>query len=452
MRRSENANRTLATVAAALQSAAICKALRCVGTVSVFAVVLVAAGQCGASDLFLVSAQGQNSTNEVYRYSVAGPDSPATYVLTMTGSELLQPFGITFDNNGEMYVTNRASFGGTPSLALSSQPLESSPVFDSTYTDGTFRFPHGIAYANGRLFIVQTSVSGSPSDPGWVSRYSIQSDAVPVFLGLIPSMGTARGIAVHPFTGEVFVTQCCGVNRIDRYIFDSAGNPVSNGSISGNGLANPHGMAFSQSGELFVADPDSGSVSRFIFDGAGNAIPNGLIEGNDGAIGVAFSSWGELFVSSIFQPTVYRWIFDEAGNAVANGSFSTPQTLGFLAFDPAGQYNVCLLYDSTKAFHAGATIPVKLQICNSNGSDLSSSNLTVHAIAVVQVSTDTSTQVQDSGNANPDNDFRFDASLGTGTGGYIFNLNTTGLATGTYKLNFNVSGDSFIYSALFRVK
>src|SRR5262245_15794204 len=420
-------------------------------SVSLISLILLAAGPGGAADLFLVSAQGQASTNEVYRFTVAGPASPATYVLTMTSPNLLQPFGVAFDASGEMFVTNRASFGGTPSMARSVHPLASSPVFDSTYTDSTFRFPHGITYWNGNLFVVQTS-SGYSSDPGWVSRYSVQPNQPPVFLGLIPNLGGAiRGVAVHPVTGEVFVTQCCFENRIDRYTFDSFGNPVANGSISGNGLSNPHGMAFSQSGELLVANVNGASVSRFKFDGTGNAIPNGWITGNDGAIGVAVSPWGGLFVSSHFQPTVYRWTFDQSGNAISNGSFSTPQTLGQLAFDPAGQYNVCLLYDSTKAFHGGATIPVKLQLCDSNGSDLSSPSLTVHATAVMQVSSSISAQVQDSGNANPDTDFRFDASLGT-TGGYIFNLSTKGLTTGTYNLNFTVSGDSFIYSAPFQLK
>jgi len=256
---------------------------------------------------------------------------------------------------------------------------------------------------------------------------------------------------VHPLTGEVFVTQCCGVNRIDRFVFDSFGNPSANGSIFGNGLANPHGMAFNQSGELFVANPDGASVSRFTFDSTGTAIPNGIIGGNFGAIGVAFAPWGELFVSSHFQPAVYRWTFDQAGNAASNGSFNTPQTLGFLAFDPAGQYNVCLLYDPTKAVKSGATVPVKLQLCDINGSDVSSLSLTVHATIVGMVSSSISGQVQDSGNANPDSDFRFDASLGT-TGGYIFNLSTKGLTTGTYNLSFTVSGDGFTYTAPFQVK
>ena len=71
--------------------------------------------------------------------------------------------------------------------------------------------------------------------------------------------------------------------------------------------------------------------------------------------------------------------------------------------------------------------------------------------AFTQVSSSISGAVEDSGNANPDNDFRFDSTLG-GTGGYIFNLSTKGLATGTYNLNFTVTGDSAAHAATFQVK
>jgi YVTN family beta-propeller protein len=114
-------------------------------------------------------------------------------------------------------------------------------------------------------------------------------------------------------------------------------------------------------------------------------------------------------------------------------------------------FSLCLLYDPTKAVHSGATIPIKLQLCDGNGNDLSSSSITLHATGITQVSTSISGPVEDSGNANPDNDFRFDSSLGS-TGGYIFNLKTTGLATGSYTVNFTVTGDTFAYSAPFQVK
>jgi sugar lactone lactonase YvrE len=114
-------------------------------------------------------------------------------------------------------------------------------------------------------------------------------------------------------------------------------------------------------------------------------------------------------------------------------------------------YNVCLLYDPTKAVKSGATIPIKLQLCDANGGNLSSSSIVVHATTLTMVSTSISGQVQDAGNANPDNDFRYDATLG-GTGGYIFNLSTKGLTTGTYQLNFQAGSDPVPHAAPFQVQ
>ena len=70
---------------------------------------------------------------------------------------------------------------------------------------------------------------------------------------------------------------------------------------------------------------------------------------------------------------------------------------------------------------------------------------------ITQVSTTITGPVESPGNANPDNDFRFDSTLGV-VGGYIFNLKTSGLTTGTYNLNLTVTGDTFTYGATFQVK
>ncbi len=116
-----------------------------------------------------------------------------------------------------------------------------------------------------------------------------------------------------------------------------------------------------------------------------------------------------------------------------------------------GSFNICLLYDTTKAAKSGSTIPIKLQLCDASGNDLSSSSIIVHATSVVQTSTFASSTVIDAGNANPDSDFRFDSTLGT-TGGYIFNLQTTGLATGSYVLNFTAGPDPTNHTAPFQVR
>jgi streptogramin lyase len=132
------------------------------------------------------------------------------------------------------------------------------------------------------------------------------------------------------------------------------------------------------------------------------------------------------------------WFTDQVGNKIVKVTL-------------APLYNTCLLYDPNKAAKSGATIPMKLQLCDGGGNNLSSSSITVHAVSITQISTSISGPVEDSGNANPDNDFRFDPTLGE-TGGYVFNLKTTGLTTGTYKLDFVVTGDSARYSAPFQVK
>lgn len=109
-------------------------------------------------------------------------------------------------------------------------------------------------------------------------------------------------------------------------------------------------------------------------------------------------------------------------------------------------FNVCPLYDQTKAVKSGATIPIKLQLCDSNGNNLSSSSIVVTAVSIVRVSDNAPGVLEDAGNSNPDNNFRF-----TG-GAYQFNLKTTGYATGTYNLNFQATGDSTTHTVQFQVK
>ena len=111
-------------------------------------------------------------------------------------------------------------------------------------------------------------------------------------------------------------------------------------------------------------------------------------------------------------------------------------------------YNICLLYDSSKAKKSGSTFPIKLQICDANGTNLSSAAITVQAQSVTMVSTSAPAPLDDSGNANPDFDFRYDPTLP----GYIYNLSLKGISTGTYNLNFQVSGDPVLHSAQFQVK
>ena len=127
----------------------------------------------------------------------------------------------------------------------------------------------------------------------------------------------------------------------------------------------------------------------------------------------------------------------------SGGDFTQPSTgTGTLSVS----FNVCILYDPSKAVKSGATYPIKLQLCDGSGNNLSSAAIVLHAVNVQQVSTSAYGDVITAGNANPDNNFRFS------DGYYILNLKTTGLSTGGYKLYFTAGNDPTLHSVEFQVK
>jgi hypothetical protein len=110
-------------------------------------------------------------------------------------------------------------------------------------------------------------------------------------------------------------------------------------------------------------------------------------------------------------------------------------------------YNICPLYTVT-AKRSGSTYPIKLQICTTNGTNVSSPAITVHATGAEMVSTGASAPLDDSGQANPDMDFRYDPSLG----GYIFNLSLNGYNPGTYDVIFTAGNDTTSHKAQYQVR
>jgi len=115
-------------------------------------------------------------------------------------------------------------------------------------------------------------------------------------------------------------------------------------------------------------------------------------------------------------------------------------------------FNVCPLYDQTKAVKQNATVPVKFFLCDVSGRDVSSAAIVVNAVALVPTAGALTGVVEDAGNANPDNNFRFDPTLGP-SGGYIFNLSTKGLGRAIWTLSFKVGDQTFsTYQLAFGVK
>ena len=100
-------------------------------------------------------------------------------------------------------------------------------------------------------------------------------------------------------------------------------------------------------------------------------------------------------------------------------------------------FGVCVQFDQSKSHKKGSTIPVKLNLCDVAGANVSSPGDVVSATMLVRVSAGTSPFLaEDSGDANPDNNFRL-----TG-GSYLFNLSTKspGFNEGQWMLSFTVNG------------
>ncbi len=252
---------------------------------------------------------------------------------------------------------------------------------------------------------------------------------------------------------------------------------VANDGLSG--LANPADASFSLSTAVpaGMETATAATGSRTICDVAGNCANAGPIGGNmidkkPPSITVAAPA-GNTYLLNQAVPSSYSCMDGGSGVAtctgtVANGTNFDTASAGAKTFtinstDKVGNaappqtvnytvaYNICILYDPSRSVQSGSTIPLRLQLCDVNKADVSSSSVLVHATGLVQASTNASEVIQDSGNANPDNDFRFDSGLGP-TGGYIFNLSTKGLGTGLYVLSFSAGADPTAHTLSFQVR
>jgi YVTN family beta-propeller protein len=314
----------------------------------------------------------------------------------------------------------------------------SSNVLVSTISG--FSFPVGVAFSpDGTRAYVSN---------GHANTLSVIDTATLSFTATIAGLGNfPHNIGVSPDGTKVYVGSDSGIVSV----IDAATNTLMS-SIEPVGASHPSWPALSPDGtRLYVSDYGQNNV--VVIDTSTNAVISEIPVGGE-PYGVAVSG-SRVYVAcnSSGNPAANGlWVIDTATNTVFTSVLFPSGAGAFgIALKVSPHYGVCLLYDPTKAVHSGATLPIKLQLCDANGNDLSSSSVILHATGITQTSTSISGTVENSGNSNPDNDFRFDSTLGS-TGGYIFNLKTTGLTTGTYNLNFTVSGDSFVYAASFQVK
>jgi hypothetical protein len=352
-----------------------------------------------SGDLFVASLH----SNEVLRYNGSTGAFVGAFVSAGSGG-LAVPCGVAFGPDGNLYVSSIAAneilkYDGTTGAFID--------VFVPAGTGGLYAPGHMYFRPDGNLY-----VGGGPDGNGSIYRFNSISGA---YVDTLVS-GRPKPIQDMVFGsdgniyGSIFHLPYDGVEKYDGTTGAFLGMFIPHGS---GGLDGPAGMVLGSDGILYVGSQRNGMVLRY---------------------SITTGAFIDVFV------------------AAGSGGLDPGSTNGIIfGPDQVPTYNICPLYDQTKSVKSGATVPIKLQLCDSLGRNLSASTIVVKATSLVQISTNAPGPVEDSGNANPDSNFRYDATLG-GTGGYIFNLKTTGLASGTYKLNFTAGGDPLNYSVAFQVK
>lgn len=287
-----------------------------------------------------------------------------------------------------------------------------------------------------------------------------------------------------------------GVNRIGRFtpagVFTEFPIPTAN-SI-------PEGITVGPDGNLWFAEEigniaritPSGEITEFAVPTVGST-PGEITQGPDGNLWFTESSGSKIGKAAIntadntppaiaiASPTNTSYLLNqvvaadysatdtESGVAtcigtVPNGQPINTGSVGTKAFTVTATDNshnsisqtvtytvgfmIDPLYDQTRAVRRGACYPIKLELLDANGANVSSAAIAVHAVSVTLASNNAPGTLESVGNANPDSDFRYDAALG----GYIFNLSTAGLYTGTWNLSFKAGNDPTVHTVLFQVK
>lgn len=383
-----------------------------------------------------ITTAGNSTGGDTVPPSIAAQVSPAPNSAGWNNTNVDVTLTAT-DNAGGAGV-KEITYSATGAQTMSSTTLPSSTTMFTINAEGQTSISFSAADNAGNATAPQqistlidrtgpTALCASPDGHWHAANVSVACTAADALSGLASAADGSFALTTFVPAGMETANASTGT----RTLCDVADNCANAGPIGGN-------MIDRKPPTISISAPTSGTylvnqqvTASYACTDAGSGVascagdaPNGLNISTASAGGASFT------VNAT----------DNVGNA------ATPASVSYVV-----AYKVCALYDASRAVQSGSTIALKLQLCDANAADVSSASTIVHATDLVQIGTDASASIQASGNANPDNDFRYDATLGA-TGGYIFNLSTRGLSTGTYVLSFVAGADPTRHSLTFQVR
>lgn len=266
--------------------------MKSIGTCAGFALGLAVCGCAFAQPFQIVSTVAppssvpQNQWRSVIRFSLTGSGSAATPMSSIPDGDVHDPVGVGFRTPTDLFIGNR----------------------------------HGNTLGMGSVSRFKLTNAGADAD--FVSNFTQ------------PGMIGVHEIAFNPVTRELF---CATVNDgIWRFMFDSAGLPVANGSFArGRGW---RGVCIEPNGQYLYATAFSGTMYRFAFN-PDNTVTELPAQGIPGASNMHFFSLGpaqgEIYVADINANGVHRLRVNADGSLTKLGFISSTDAID-CAFSPAG--------------------------------------------------------------------------------------------------------------------
>jgi hypothetical protein len=282
-----------------------------------------AGGQDGVSATMATLFVPDDIDEVVYRYNISqGGD--AVYSGAIPTSKA---YAVALNAAGELFVGSYAQMG-TVSRFLS--PLDA-PVPNGTISGVGLVYPDVMTFVDEELWVPGTAPDCG-TEAATLVRLGFDAQGHASMAGTIPTgtTGATRGMAWSAATRDLYVSQCGSPGAVQhfRVANDHSLSPLS--PPTSTAMYNPAGVVVSPWGELFITSEGTATTSthgntvlRFLVDAQGNPTANGSIQGNgmDSPTGIAFAPWGELFVGNNSNQSVSRFTFDATHAASANGAF-----------------------------------------------------------------------------------------------------------------------------------
>ena len=339
------------------------------------------------------------------------------------------------------------------SYAATYNPTTTNPPSNGFMSAAPYSLTYGISSVSVPVPDPTYAVPGDASNP---NAYTSSQFAAPLCNangGITPPSfsssavfeGLAEGLYnLHYFTTDCALTEELLFNPSGQQLKDPTANWASFPFLTfGVDKTLPKittpAVAVSNSKVVTATYTCSDTVSTIVNSGIAQCGPfNQVLSGTPltGPLSVPITD--TTFPNALGPHTVTVTAKDAAGNTASSTvSYSVP-------------YAIIALYNQNVAVHSGSAIPIKMYLASLTGTDLSSPSIIVHATGLFHIPNGPSHRVVAAGTANPNNNFRFDSTLGP-SGGYIFNLNTSGLGEGKWVIQFTVGSDPTIQTLGFGI-